>query len=685
MCLISKSFIFISFFVLSLNLFAQNYNGTYKGRITGDLEGTFEFTVTNNFNLEGKIRSSVQREITGYIDSKGVVHGVVVDKANGANYKDYMMGLFKGSIKGKTASGEWDIGNAPTTERQFQRGTWSTQSIQEDREKLTASYELGNELPFTETKPIALRIKIKLSDEYRTKYSITSVEFVPTTYSTQSFEGHLSLGFDPNDRFNIYTGYKGLLLELPKGADEANFEFPSVDYGLKMSGLSFPKEFTAVFKVKLKGNEGERVENLEVPIRINSLFTVGVESCGQNSAAGCPRFKGKRLLAGQKVNGLFGDELVIPMDARLWVKFLDGSIGYFINQTDVDWKLTMDFGRFKTNQGSGYAENILEVKAIANKALESGVGKATDKAVEAGLEMLLRKTASQSSPGLILQLAEFIGATRLGGDFVSIRLRSEVGISLRRNGEIIIRNFEGKPEILQDKLPPMPIPKGYQAKKPKGLPFGKVERYSESDPLVAIWKNRTNTQVSSNTKSGNAKILDPVLPGSLAKWTEIYNPLNKNPKFSFEEIAVGNGSTAIRTRAVGNTLASCENKWIKRIYETGLLNSNNTVLEIKADFSFNGTTYNLPSIELELLDANGRSLGNKQFFGKNVIGSFNRGQLQSTKYIELNSDRGIHNISLSQIGTNIKFSKLAVYLMNYTCQGENSIVFRSLELKSADK
>lgn len=558
---------------------------------------------------------------------------------------------------------------------------WKPGEEKEELNILSYSYQLGNELPFTDSKPVALRISIKVTDDYRAKYSIASVEFVPQVFSEGATR--FAPAIDTTDAFNVYTGASGILLVPPANVKEANFEFPSVDYGLKLGSLSFPKEFTVSFKVKLKSSAGEQVEKLEVPVRINTLFTVGVQSCGQNTSAGCPRFKGKRLAAGEKANGLFGDELVIPMDARLWVKFLDGSVGYFVNQTDVEWNLTMGFGRFKTTQGGDYTENKLEIKAVISQALESGVGKATDKTAEAALEMILRRTASQSAPGLILQLIEFFGGTRIGGDFVAVRLRSEVGISLRKNGEIIVRNFEGNPEILQDNMAaPVPIPQGYQVKKPKGLPFGKAERYSESDPAVTIWNNKTNTDISRNADSSNSKILDAVLPGSLAKWSGVYNPPDKNPVFSYEEIPLGASATAIRTRAVGNTLASCESKWIKRIYDTGFQNSRDAVLEITADFSFNGTTYNLPSIRVELLDDNERSLGNKQFFGKNIIGSFNRSKLQSTGYIELPSATGTHQISLNQIGANINFSKLAIYLTNYTCQGENSIVFKRLEIKS---
>jgi len=186
-----------------------------------------------------------------------------------------------------------------------------------------------------------------------------------------------------------------------------------------------------------------------------------------------------------------------------------------------------------------------------------------------------------------------------------------------------------------------------------------------------------------STSGGNLAVLDSPERGRLARWADKFDP-GVNPAFTFEEVPSG-GTTAIRTRAVGNTFAACETKWIKRVFDTGLLNSRNMMLEFDADFAFSGTLYNLPTIGIELLDAGGNSLGMKQFFGKNIIGDFNRSKLPSTGHIELDSATGVHLVPLSRIGANIDFSKIAVYLMNYTCQGENSIILRRVEIKPATR
>jgi hypothetical protein len=162
--------------------------------------------------------------------------------------------------------------------------------------------------------------------------------------------------------------------------------------------------------------------------------------------------------------------------------------------------------------------------------------------------------------------------------------------------------------------------------------------------------------------------------GHVSEWWQTYNP-GVNPSFSAKEFAGG-----IQTRAVGDTIEKCETKWIKRTYMVPQnTNSATAVLTMVADFSFSGTEFNLPSVEIEILE-NGNRLGAKTFFGNGVIGSYNRSYLGQTGYIELGSAIGTHVIPLSRLAPNVKFSQLAVSLRNYTCKGENTITLYSLDL-----
>jgi hypothetical protein len=180
-------------------------------------------------------------------------------------------------------------------------------------------------------------------------------------------------------------------------------------------------------------------------------------------------------------------------------------------------------------------------------------------------------------------------------------------------------------------------------------------------------------------------ILDDVRPGSLGEWRERYDPRAMNPEFWADEIPSPlDGSTALRTRARGTTLSSCETKWIRRAYGTGPQTTDGAVLEAYLAFSYDRTAYNLPSVRIELLDAGGRALGGRVYFGKGVIGEFNRGQLAKTGYVELSAAGGTFRFDLGrEFGTGQRFSGVAVSLMNYACEGQNAVVFDRLVLVPA--
>jgi len=183
--------------------------------------------------------------------------------------------------------------------------------------------------------------------------------------------------------------------------------------------------------------------------------------------------------------------------------------------------------------------------------------------------------------------------------------------------------------------------------------------------------------------TGSTLILDEVKPGSLVEWTQRYDPQSMNPQFGCEEIASPfDRSTALRTRARGSTFDTCETKWIRRVYATGPQQTDGAVVEAFLAFTFDGTDYNLPSVRLDLLDERGQVVAGQVYFGKGIIGSFNRGKLPQTGYRELPSASGLQRFDLArEFGPGRHFSALAVSLMNYACQGENSVVFDHLVLR----
>jgi hypothetical protein len=290
-----------------------------------------------------------------------------------------------------------------------------------------------------------------------------------------------------------------------------------------------------------------------------------------------------------------------------------------------------------------------------------------------------------------------------------IKLNSRVLAQLDGSGRLRLTTREGHPVVFSTTTGPagLPVPAGKTAifeaaaepriiatdaataalaeQRLAGLDARPVTATARPAPPVSTLPESPATAprppAAARPAAGLSVVLDEVDAGSVADWGEIYDPQQFNPRFFREEVrSPFDGSTAIRTRAVGNTVATCETKWIRRVYATGPQDSSHTQLEAYVDFAFDGTTYNLPSLSFELLDAQDHSLGRRTYFGKGVIGQFNRSQLGATGYVELRSATGIHRFDLSRIGANIRFTKVAVYLQNYTCQGENSLMFDHLLL-----
>lgn len=176
-------------------------------------------------------------------------------------------------------------------------------------------------------------------------------------------------------------------------------------------------------------------------------------------------------------------------------------------------------------------------------------------------------------------------------------------------------------------------------------------------------------------------LLDEVLPGSISDW-EVYDYPN-NPTFFYEEITSPfDGSTAIKTRAVGNTVMYCSTEFITKNYDISG-NTSTTNLKAYLEFYSNLTTYNFPYITVELKDSNNGILGYHVYYGKDMVGSWylnNHINGNPAYYTELPSASGDMILDLSKIGEDIDFDKISFKISNYTCIGENYIIFDHLRV-----
>jgi hypothetical protein len=186
----------------------------------------------------------------------------------------------------------------------------------------------------------------------------------------------------------------------------------------------------------------------------------------------------------------------------------------YFNRDDVKWTLTMGAGKFRSTDSSRFVTNAYEIEALIDQGLAKGAESATDRASEKGLEVLLRAVAGRSTTGLVMQISMFLGASRLGGEKVAVRLRSRVGVSLYKSGRIVVRNFAGAPEILSPGKPPLKIPVGFQAVVDRGGSVRPPEPFPAGHPAVLVWSGDALSQqpvVAADGSRSNASRFGEVL------------------------------------------------------------------------------------------------------------------------------------------------------------------------------
>lgn len=506
---LSKSFLFrlrfLILFILQLGLqvHAQKYDGLYGGSLSGDLRGTYVFAVNSanktatQANLEGTVSFSdgTVNKIQGRVDKYGKIDALFSVTTNEVTHS-LTTGMFRGEIKGGQCSGDYRLYVQTDAKIVTSVGSWTEAKVLE-KEILSYSILLGKDLLITDPKPIALRIHIRLNEQYRDKFSIQSITVGPAIPEP----GRYAADVHPFDDFYVYTDNDGLFVNPPSGAKEADYDFQYANYGTKQEIL-LPKSFTSKIHVKLKSETdvyGDREEVLMIPFQITSLCNILVQKCGFGE---CPALNNKKIGKLEKGSAVSGDKLLIPMDAEVCIKFLDGTLSYFINRSQTPWLLTMRGGHFSSEQSWKYADNSITIDGVAMKGLEAGGEKLTDKALETGLRMLVIKGSSVSIPGVILQIGQFVGSDIRVGEPVVIRLRSKLDIMFYANGTYRVRNLEGSPEIVTKKGTPLKIPVGKEVmvdlkgliSAPVQIPTGPAEPPAKKILENVNWQGLWQTQ-----------------------------------------------------------------------------------------------------------------------------------------------------------------------------------------------
>ncbi|MGB3007210.1 MAG: hypothetical protein WBC06_11915 [Chitinophagaceae bacterium] len=464
---INKSFLFRLWFLnlyilpLGFQVQSQKYDGNYRGSFTGQVYGTFEFTVNNahktgmEANLEGtfKFSDGTLSKIHGRVDQNGKIDALFVTP-NEVTHST-TTGMFRGKISGGICWGDYKVYVQTSEKLVTSVGSWTTQDKETEKEILSYSILLGKDLLITDPKPIALRIHIRLNEKYKEHFSIKMI----TVGSVNTIPGRYAADVNFADDFYVYTDWDGLFVDPPSGAKEADYDFQYVNFGTKQD-IVLPKNFTAKIHVKLKSETdlyADQEEVLMIPFQISALCNVVVQNCGFGE---CPTLNNKKIKKLESAPAVSGDKVLIPMDAEVCMKFLDGTLSYFINRSQTPWLLTMGAGHFSSEQNWKNTDNTITIDGVAMKGLEAAGDKLSDKALEAGLRMLILKGSSVSAPGVILQLSQFVSADIMAAQPVVIRLRSKLEIMFYANGTYRIRNLEGSPEVLRKKNHPLLIPVG---------------------------------------------------------------------------------------------------------------------------------------------------------------------------------------------------------------------------------
>lgn len=185
--------------------------------------------------------------------------------------------------------------------------------------------------------------------------------------------------------------------------------------------------------------------------------------------------------------------------------------------------------------------------------------------------------------------------------------------------------------------------------------------------------------VLSLVTAAEAEVLDAVEPGSLATWTVVDSPA-QNPVLNYAEVeSPHDGSTAIWTWVSGTTFSTCESAYLSKTYTLPtVFNSSEAQLHAYLEFAYDGSYYNLPALAIWLLDDQDNLLGHRAWIGRDIIGGHHRQWID--EFVELPASAGYFSLDLDEVGEDIAFSKLELWMINYACIGHNSLILDQVSI-----
>lgn len=76
---------------------------------------------------------------------------------------------------------------------------------------------------------------------------------------------------------------------------------------------------------------------------------------------------------------------------------------------------------------------------------------------------------------------------------------------------------------------------------------------------------------------------------------------------------------------------------------------------------------------MELLDDKGKVLGRQRYYAPGAVSPASRANAERRKYAKLSRTAGVVRLYLKEVKPDIEFSRIAISVVNYVCDGDNDI------------
>ncbi len=131
------------------------------------------------------------------------------------------------------------------------------------------------------------------------------------------------------------------------------------------------------------------------------------------------------------------------------------------------------------------------------------------------------------------------------------------------------------------------------------------------------------------------------------------------------------GARALRTRQKAKS--PCRMGSVRAVFAVGKANSSTAYLETYLVMGLGRGDRNFPHLLVELLDDKGKVLGRQRYYAPDAVSPASRANAERRKYAKLSRTAGVVRLYLKEVKPNIEFSRIAISVVSYVCDGDNDI------------